>query len=180
MMNELFGPVRQLGIVVRDLDAAVRYWTGTMRIGPFFVFNKVDVLAFSYLGEPLDLSAPFEGRIALANSGPLQIELIEQRSPVRTSYRDFLDAGHEGLHHVGFFSEDYDELMERAREAGLVVEQDGVLFTPEGKFTYFATSGHPGTIQELIAIHDGNRGLFQMIADSAVGWDGADPVRYLN
>ena len=69
--------------------------------------------------------------------------------------------------------------MERAREAGWSSSRT-VLFTPRAKFTYFATSGHPGTIQELIAIHDGNRGLFQMIADSAVGWDGTDPVRYLN
>ena len=88
MMNELFGPIGQLGIVVRDLDAAMRYWTEKMRVGPFFVFNKVDVLEFSYQGEPLDMGAPFEGRIALANSGPLQIELIDQRSPVRTSYSD--------------------------------------------------------------------------------------------
>jgi hypothetical protein len=78
--------------------------------------------------------------------------------PVRTSCTDFLDAGHEGL----------------------VEEQAGVLFSPQGKFTYFASSGHPGTIQELIAIHDGNRDLFQMIADSAVDWDGKEPTRYLN
>jgi hypothetical protein len=112
------------------------------------------------------MGVPFEGRIALANSGPLQIELIDQRSPVRTSYSDFLDAGHEGLHHVGFFSEDYDELLHRGLDTGLAIEQDGVLFSPEGKFTYFATTGHPGTIQELIAVHDGNRDLFQMIAAS--------------
>lgn len=179
-MSELFGSIGQLGIVVRDLDAAMHYWTEKMHIGPFFVFNQVEVLAFSYRGEPIDLSKPFEGRIALANSGPLQIELIDQRSPVRTSYTDFLDAGHEGLHHVGYFSENYDELLRRGLDSGLVVEQEGVLFAPEGKFAYFATSGHPGTIQELIAIHDGNRDLFQMIAASAVNWDGKDPIRYLN
>lgn len=179
-MSELFGPVGQLGIVVRDLDEALHYWTEKMRVGPFFVFNQVDVLEFSYQGEPLDLATPFEVRIALANSGPLQIELIDQRSPVRTSYSDFLDAGHEGLHHVGFFTEDYDERLGRGLDSGLVVEQEGVLFSPAGKFAYFASSSHPGTIQELIAVHDGNRDLFQMIADGAVGWDGRDPIRYLN
>ena len=179
-MNGLFGTVGQLGIVVRDLDAAVAYWTEKMRIGPFFVFNKVDVLEFSYRGEAIDTNKPFEGRIALANSGPLQIELIDQRSPVRTSYSDFLEAGHEGLHHVGFFTEHHDELRRRGLDAGLAIEQEGVLFSPEGKFTYFATAAHPGTIQEIIAIHDGNRDLFKMVADSAVDWNGEDPVRYLN
>lgn len=180
MMSELFGPIGQLGIVVRDLDAALRYWTERMRIGPFFVFNQIDVLEFNYLGEPIDKSVPFDTRVALANSGPLQIELIHQRSPVRTSYSDFLDAGYEGLHHVGYFSEDYDELLRRSLDTGLVVEQNGVLFSPEGKFAYFATSGHPGTMQELIAVHDGNRELFEMIAASAVNWDGKDPIRNLN
>jgi hypothetical protein len=47
----------------------------------------------------------------------------------------------------------------------------------EGKFTYFASSAHPGTIQELITVHDGNRDLCQMITDSAINWDGKDPIR---
>lgn len=179
-MSQLFGPIGQLGIVVRDLDAALRYWTEKMRVGPFYVFNQIDVLAFNYLGEPIDRRVPLDARVALANSGPLQIELIHQRSPVRTSYTDFLDAGYEGLHHVGYFSENYDDLLRRSLDAGLVVEQDGVLFSPEGKFAYFATSDHPGTIQELIAVHDGNRELFEMVAASAVDWDGKDPIRYLN
>jgi catechol 2,3-dioxygenase-like lactoylglutathione lyase family enzyme len=180
MMSELFGPVGQLGIVVRDLDAALHYWTEKMRVGPFFVFNQLDVLEFNYLGEPIDKAIPFDTRVALANNGPLQIELIHQRSSVRTSYTDFLDAGYEGLHHLGYFTEDYDELLRRGLDAGLVVEQNGVLFSPQGKFAYFATSGHPGTIQELIAVHDGNRELFEMVASSAVNWDGQDPIRNMN
>lgn len=39
MMSELFGPIGQLGFVVADLGAALRYWTETMRVGPFFVFR---------------------------------------------------------------------------------------------------------------------------------------------
>jgi len=179
-MSRVFGPIRQLGIVVRDMDAALRYWTEEMGVGPFFVFNQLDLREFRYRGQSLDLSAGIDARIALGNSGPMQVELIEQRSPVRTSYTDFLAAGYEGLHHVGYFCEDHDEDRRRGLEAGLVIEQEGVLFGPEGKFTYFATSGHPGTIQELIALHDGNRELFGMIADSALNWDGRDPVRNLN
>lgn len=179
-MSKRFGPIGQLGIVVRDLDAAMRYWTETMGVGPFFVLNELGVLEFNYLGEPLDLEETFDTRIALANSGPLQIELIHQCSPQRTSYTDFLDAGHEGLHHVGYFCENYDEVLRDSLEAGRVVEQNGVLLGPEGKFAYLASSGHPGTIEELIAVHDGNRELFQTIADSAVNWNGTDPIRNLN
>ncbi len=175
-MSKLFGPIGQLGFVVRDLDAAMRFWTQHMGVGPFYVFNQVLALEFFYRGEP----TAADGRIALANSGPLQIELIEQRNAAPSSYRDFLGAGHEGLHHVGFFTENFDADLRRALDAGLEVEQSAVLFSPEGKLAYFASSGPAGTIQELIAVHDGNRELFKLIADSSLNWDGVDPVRPLN
>ena len=180
-MTNLFGPIKQLGIVVHDMDAALRYWTENMGVGPFFVLNQLDLRELSYKGDPVELEGSL-GRIALANSGQLQIELIQQLTPARTSYTEFLNAGNEGMHHVGYCVdlEDYDEYRRRGLEAGLVVEQEGVLFGPEGKFVYFSTTGHPGTVQEVIAMHDGNRDLFQMVADSAIDWDGADPIRNLN
>jgi hypothetical protein len=45
-------------------------------IGPFFYFEKAPVQNFRYHDELSDLVAS----IALANSGPLQIELIQQRN----------------------------------------------------------------------------------------------------
>ena len=30
--------VRQLAYVVRDMDAALKYWTETLKVGPFFMF----------------------------------------------------------------------------------------------------------------------------------------------
>jgi hypothetical protein len=35
-MSRLFGPATQNGLVVRDLDAALAYWTGKLGVGPFF------------------------------------------------------------------------------------------------------------------------------------------------
>merc|ERR1719487_3061544 len=39
-------------------------------------------------------------RIALANSGPLQLELIQPMDNARSIYSDFLDSRGPGLHHV--------------------------------------------------------------------------------
>lgn len=79
------------------------------------MFNQLDVLEFKYLGEPINRLVPFDTRVALANSEPLQIEIIHQRSPVRTSHSECLDAGYWGLHHVRHFTEDYDQLLKRDR-----------------------------------------------------------------
>ena len=55
---------------------------------------------FQYKGQP----SPVDISLALANSGTLQIELIQQRNDAPSLYLDFLQAGHEGLQHLGYGS----------------------------------------------------------------------------
>ncbi len=56
--------------------------------------------------------------MALANSGPLQMELIQIRNDAPSMYRDFLQAGHTGLQHVAYWTEDYDADLARLEAAG--------------------------------------------------------------
>ena len=49
---KLFGPIRQIGYVVRDIEAALRYWTGTLDVGPFFYFEEAPMQDFRYRGAP--------------------------------------------------------------------------------------------------------------------------------
>ena len=92
-MSRLFGEIRQNGYVVRDLEAAIAQWLEVPRVGPFFVLEHVKAEGFEYRGEP----SPLEVSFAFANSGPLQIELIQQHGDAPSMYRDFLAAGREGL-----------------------------------------------------------------------------------
>jgi len=39
-MSRKFGAIRQIAFIVRDLDAALRYWTETLGVGPFFVLRR--------------------------------------------------------------------------------------------------------------------------------------------
>ena len=55
-----------------------------------------------YRGRPTEPVAS----IAFANSGELQIELIEQEDDSPSIYREFLDAGHDGFHHLAWWVED--------------------------------------------------------------------------
>ena len=34
-MSRLFGEFRQVGIVVRDIEAAMKHWTEVLGVGPF-------------------------------------------------------------------------------------------------------------------------------------------------
>ena len=49
-MSRVFGPMRQMGFVVRDMDRALKYWTGTLGIGPFFVVRRLPLEHLAELG----------------------------------------------------------------------------------------------------------------------------------
>ena len=174
-MSRLFGSVRQNGYVVRDLAAALHHWTEVLRVGPFYCFERVAVEDFRYRGEP----SPIEVSIALANSGDLQIELIQQRNDAPSMYRDFLDAGHEGLQHVAYWTDEMDTMMKRAEEAGFTMGQSGRIGGPDGRFVYYEapTPGHPGTVVELSEINGSKGSFFAHLARLARDWDGSDPIR---
>ena len=111
-MSRVFGPMRQIGVVVRDLDAALRHWTEALGVGPFFVLPNLSPDGFRYRGEP---SAPPLMSIALGNSGDMQVELIQQHDDHPSAYRDFLEAGREGVQHVSAWlnPDDYDATRTR-------------------------------------------------------------------
>jgi len=88
--------------------------------------------SFSYRGVEHGLKMS----IAMANSGAMQIELIQQRNDVPSMYRDFLAAGHEGLQHWSSWPENYSEMVDRALTGGWKVGQQGD--SERGKFVYFS------------------------------------------
>ncbi len=171
-MSRLFGEARQNGYVVRDVEAAMKHWTEVLGVGPFFYFERVPIEDFRYRGEP----SPIEVSIALANSGPLQIELIQQRNDAPSMYRDFLAAGREGLQHVAWWTEDFDAELERLAAAGYAIGQSGRIGAG-GRFVYFDTEAHPGTVVELSEISGPKGAFFRHVRETAASWDGSDPIR---
>src|SRR3954447_25038656 len=66
------GAVRQNGYVVRDLDVAIASWVA-IGVGPWFTLREITQPNSRYRGQP---SSPTLS-IGFANSGPLQLELIQ-------------------------------------------------------------------------------------------------------
>ena len=176
-MSRIFGDVRQNGYVVPDVEAAMAHWTRVLGVGPFFYFERVPIEEFSYRGKP----SPLVASIALANSGPLQIELIQQRNDAPSMYRDFLARVSEGgLQHVAYWTEQFDADLARHTEAGYEVGQSGRI-GENGRFVYFDTesgsSSGPGTVVELSEVSGGKGRFFAKIREIAAEWDGSDPIR---
>ena len=150
-MSRLFGSLRQMGYVVKDIDSAMRHWIDVCQIGPWFYVDK------------------------LAKAGDVQLELIQQRDKSSTLYQDFLNAGNEGLQHFSSWPENYDEIYQNALATGYTVGQEAD--SPRGRFVYFEQEGHPGTVIEMAHMTDSRRRIFDGVREAAVDWDGRDPIR---
>jgi glyoxalase/bleomycin resistance protein/dioxygenase superfamily protein len=172
-MSRIFGAIRQNGYVVRDVRAAMDHWITVVGVGPWFYFDRVKVDYFRHRGQDSDVAMS----IALANSGDLQIELIQQRNAAPSMYREFLEAGHEGLQHVAYWTKDYQALYDRTLALGYTVGQEGQIGGAQGRFAYFDTQRHPGTVIELSDISGPKGVFFEHVRQSSIDWDGSHPIR---
>ncbi|AUW59583.1 hypothetical protein C1T17_17355 [Sphingobium sp. SCG-1] len=175
-MSQLFGPVFQIAYVVEDVEPAVEHMVKTMGIGPFFMFPvPLQAEWIEVRGERVAPDYDFIGAAAISYSGDTMIEIIQPGKDPST-YREFLDAGRRGVHHLGTIATDYDAQMAAARAAGIGVAAEGVL--PISRFSYLDTDLlFPGTMIELIEMTQAMRDLFGGIKEAARSWDGTDPVR---
>ena len=171
-MSRFFGDLTQVGIVVRDIDAAMKHWADVCGIGPWFYTDRLAITEFGYRGERHD---DLHISVALANSGEVQLELIQQRCDTPSMYRDFLARGQEGMQHWSSWPIDYDERLSQALGNGYSVGQHGD--SPRGRFVYLWQEGHPGTVIEMAELTPARKRIFEGIRDAALDWDGNDPVR---
>ena len=173
-MSRVFGKVCQNGYVVRDIEAAMTHWIEVMGVGPWFYIDDVKTDWFTHRGVASDVKMS----IALANSGDLQIELIQQRNDAPSMYREFMAAHGEGLQHMSWWSMNYQADYDAALARGLTVGHEGQINGPNGRFAYFDTDlTHAGTVVELSDVSGTKMRFFDHIRRAADGWDGADAIR---
>jgi hypothetical protein len=171
-MSRFLGAIRQLGYVVDDIEAAMAHWHEIMGVGPWFYNPRVPIEDYVYDGKSYEV----HNSVALANSGFIQVELIQTRNDAPSMYRDFMQAGHRGLQHVAYWTQDFDSDLARMEAEGFRQKMGGKVGA-NGRFVYFAEEGHPGTVIELSEVLGPKGRMFDMIRDASEGWDGSDPVR---
>jgi catechol 2,3-dioxygenase-like lactoylglutathione lyase family enzyme len=168
------GAIRQIGYVVRDLDAAMESWCG-LGVGPWFTLRNLEQPNCLYRGQPCSPTTS----LAFANSGALQVELIQVHDDGPSIYREFVDGGREGFHQLAWWADDFDELMRKATAAGwpIVFSGDGGGTT---RFAYFELDTTISTIVEVMELSEATRGMADLVESAAAEWDGVtDPVRSL-
>lgn len=170
MFNGL-GHVRQLGFVVRDLDESIDHWVTHVGVGPFFRADDLEPGSFVHRGK----SCAPRVSVAVANSGPMQIELIVPRCTTPTMWSEFLDSGRQGLQHVAYWTDDFARAHEAALAKGWRVAETGII--SGGRLTYFEAPTPHGLAIELSEQSPDKDALFTAVRHAAESWDGTDPIR---
>lgn len=140
----LTGPVRRIdhvAIVVRDLDASLRFYRDTLGISPSRVldFPSEGVkIAFLPLGGP----------------GGSEIELLEPADP-ESGVARFLEKRGEGLHHICLEVPDIDRALDELRAAGIPVLDATPRPTAEGRGIFIHPKGASGVLLELVQREEG-------------------------
>jgi hypothetical protein len=79
---------------------------------------------------------------------------------------------------MSYWTTDYQGLYDSALSLGYRVGHEGQIGGEQGRFAYFDTQGHPGTVIEISDISGTKGRTFAHIRKAAEGWDGSEPVRY--
>ena len=171
-MSRIFGPIDQICWVVPDIDASMKYWADALGIGPWFCARNLAPTDFEHMGAA---SQP-EISLAIAYSGRMQLELVQQHNDAPSMYRDSELAGNvPGQHHLGFFRRDYDERLGEALAQGYEVGHQGRI--GDIRFAYLKTEKEPGMIAELIELSDPVEAAYVALHGIAGEWDGSEPIR---
>jgi hypothetical protein len=180
-VDALFSPLLRIGsgnfvqqaYVVDDIDATIEHWVRTWGIGPFYVLRHAQWENLRYRGRPAVVDASF----AMAQAGPIQIELCQQHNEGPSCYRDAFSRGQEGFHHVATVTQDYDAEIARLADAGFSIAMDGTF--GEMRFAYVDTRAVGGFMTEVLSNWGPVNDSHKMVAEASIGWDGANAIREL-
>ena len=174
ILPAMLGKKMQVGLVAADLDATLEYWTASLGVGPFVVIEDgIGGRKVTHRGE----RSAVEVSIAFSYIGETQIEIIKQNNRAPSPYQEFLDAGREGLHHLAFWPQDFND-------AALELERRGfseayVIYAGDDTKTaiYYDTPAHLGFMVEITPWNAERAAYFGRIKALANNWNGDRPVR---
>ena len=172
-MSQVFGDIRQLAFIVKDIDSAMDYWARVLGIGPFFIKREIQFKDYEYRGKK-GFSPTVS--IALANSGFLQIELIAQHDDVASIYKEFLDSGQSGLQHVSSWltSKALKEKTTLLLAQNYSIAQQCSIASSGVQLVYFECLDNPNNFMfEMSDLKEpGHYERVMGIKDAAQNWDG--------
>lgn len=127
-----------------------------------------------YRGRPIEITLS----LALANSGDLQVELIQQRDTTPSIFTEFLSEHGSGFHQLAYWAQDFAATMAAVEDAGWPVVWSGGEDVGT-RFAYVEGPDAPARVIEIMELNDMTAAMATFVRDAAASWDGTDPIRVL-
>ena len=144
---ELFGQgtVVQVGVVVKDIEKAAAAYADFLGVAvpKWFWTDTEDIANTQFRGK----STPARAKLAFIELKNITLELIEpDQNP--STWREFLDAKGEGVHHIAFEIKGMDDKMALLAKKGMPLLQKGDY--QGGRYAYIDGTTKLGLILELL------------------------------
>lgn len=164
----------QLGMVVRDIDAATRFWSEHVGVGPWILIeDAIEGRRFVHRGRDTNV----ETSLAFSYAGETQLELIAQANDAPSPYAEFLERGQEGVHHLGFWPDDCPGACKALERAGF--EELCAVYGHDGTkgARYYLSPAAVGIMFEVAPMTPPRRAYMSAVERLVSSWDGSRPVR---
>jgi Glyoxalase/Bleomycin resistance protein/Dioxygenase superfamily len=163
----------QVAFVVEDIHTAMTEMTGSLGAGPWFLRERGIAANQIYRGA----SVQTELAIAMAYSGDILLELIQQLDDGPSVFRDVVEKSGFGLHHIGIGAKDFDVTLSRYVEAGHVLAFQAKVANG-ARIAYLEKRGLPWLI-EIIELLDAAAAMFAGFRQAHLEWSGKFEIRPL-
>ena len=173
--DDILGPVKQWGYLVKDLDQAMDCWINQLGVGPWWGFRNVPAQAIVD-GETSDILMS----VGLAYHQGMQIELIHQTNEAKSPYSYFYEGSDDAqvLQQIAYMVADVDEAIRQCERRGMH-ELGRILPAPELAYVYMSSPAMKGLAIELMPHDQGFLDEYERCAAEAADWDGSDPYRLI-
>jgi methylmalonyl-CoA/ethylmalonyl-CoA epimerase len=112
-----FKKLGHVGVVVKDISKAIAYFE-KLGIGPFSAPDGKKTFSIDFKGELHGKPAKWKTTISFAKMGETELELLEPTEGAQ-ALKESLDKTGEGLHHIGFLTDDLDAEIANFKQNGI-------------------------------------------------------------
>ncbi|MFX0049575.1 MAG: VOC family protein, partial [Candidatus Hermodarchaeota archaeon] len=116
--------VDQLAFVYKDIEKQAKIMESIYGFSKF-IFGDWETKIMKFRGKDSEVTS----RKAFSRLGSTQIELIQWKSG-NCTYKEFLDEGKEGFHHMACYIENTEEYIKKFKDQGIdILQEVEVLYT---------------------------------------------------
>lgn len=131
----------QIALVVKDLEAAAKQYAELFGVPepPIFSVGPYEEAKTEYRGQPTETRA----RLCVFDLGKIVLELTEADEHP-SSWKEYLEEHGEGVHHIGFMTDDRAKVIKYFEENDMPVRHYGEY--PGGNYTFIDSEDKLGVL----------------------------------